>query len=312
MHNLIIFDDRFGIHTSLTQIMGIFEYLIKNKNFKQINLSEIIGQPDVHHLFINKFAELPKNIIFWYNKFFDLNLQALPKSINIHLLIDDIHQEYDDHSKTLNILKQSKNIFASYAYLFNTFYPEIIDTNVIFFPHSTRFIADFNDTPINKILVSGRLHHKIYPDRQKLYELSKTNNQKIDYLNVNVGYRIKKDHPNLIYGDRYIHYLNKYLVCFTCESNRAYLLKKFFEIPASGSLLLTINPFTKKYFVELGFVDGVHYLSATNDNIEEKINFVLDPVNRNIIDTIRKNGYELVKTKHTHVNRAEFLNNIIN
>ena len=238
----------------------------------------------------------------------------MPPSIKINVLIDDIHQTGDNKIKIINDLAKCKKIFSTYAYLFKNFYNNTIlnEIPVHFLPHSCRFMIEFNKNPVNKILLSGRLNKFIYPVRQMMYEKCKSCDY-IEYLRPNVKYRIKKDHPKYIYGERYIKCLNNYIACFTCEAHigRPYLLKKFFEIPGSGSLLLTINPVTKKYFTELGFIDNTHYISATTSNIEDKIKFILNPENRKTIDEIRMNGYELVKSKHMYYHRADLMDSII-
>ena len=99
--------------------------------------------------------------------------------------------------------------------------------------------------------------------------------------------------------------MNKYLVCFTCDASedRPYILAKHFEILASGSLLLSANGNTKEYFERLGFIDNEHYISCDESNMLEKIRYCLDKTNRDKINKIRLNGYNLFKKEHSFEKR---------
>jgi hypothetical protein len=114
-------------------------------------------------------------------------------------------------------------------------------------------------------------------------------------------------------GHRYIKYINKYLVSVTCCSNERtpYIVSKFFEIPASGALLLAYDEHVKEPLKQLGFIDGENYLSANHDNIEERISFVTDPNNRSFINRIRWNGYQMIWQNHTLFHRAQLIDNTI-
>ena len=316
MLNIIIIDNRHGISTGRLDITDMFKYLVEIKKYHQIDITEIIdkSETEMNNIFINKFGKSPDNIILFLTKFTKLNILNILISIKINIIIDEIHQSDEDKLDKIIELKKCTRIFSTYAYIFNKFYTatDIGNIPVYFFPHSARYTSEFNNDPTIKILVSGRLNENIYPFRQMMYKMSKTN-KLIDYLPVNFGYRIKEDNPLYIYGQRYVNHLNKYLVCFTCEANenRPYILRKNFEIAASGALLLAGNPISKKYLEELGFIDNEHYISVTTDNIDEKIKYVLDANNRLIIDRIRKNGYELVKSKHLYTHRGDFLDGIL-
>ena len=311
MLNLIITNNYNGIFTGKFQITDMFTYLVNNMGYYEIDVTEILNrsESEVNDIFLDKYGKLPDNIILFYTCYVNLAFLNISSKIRIHYIVDDIHQEGENKENKIIGFKKCSNILSTSGYAFNQFYDNI---PAVFFPYCTRFISVFNDNPINKVLVSGRLNKNIYPVRQMMYQLSKKS-KTIDYLKVNVGYCIERDKPELIYGQRYIDYLSKYLISFTCEANdkRPYLVKKFFEIPASGSLLLTINPITKPFFAQLGMIDGEHYVSATPLNIVEKIQFLLDANNRDMVDRIRKNGYEMVKANHTYIHRAHTLDEII-
>ena len=116
-----------------------------------------------------------------------------------------------------------------------------------------------------------------------------------------------------ITGQNYINYLSEYLCCFTCclTKDTPYIINKFFEIPASGSLLLAYDEWVKDGLKEIGFIDGENYISCNKDNILEKIEWICNDKNRNEVDRIRKNGNDLVKNNHTDECRYKFILSII-
>ena len=65
--------------------------------------------------------------------------------------------------------------------------------------------------------------------------------------------------------------INNSLTSFTDGSLLSYPVRKFFEIPAFGSVLLA-KPFYN--YERLGFEDGVNFLSVSNETIIEKVEFL--------------------------------------
>lgn len=210
MYNLILTDKRTGIYTTYLHVFDMFEYLIHNKNYRQIDMEEIENrtQPEVTNILIAKFGSLPTNIVLYYGWGILLHKFNIPGQIRINAIVDDIHQKrvrmpktHSEHfgAKILGFRKCSR-IFSMYAYTFSNFYArkEIGNSSIYFFPHSVRFIAPFNTNPLNKILVSGRLYRyrneDIYPFRQLMYEKSQVD-PTIDYLPVNVHFAIPRMIP---------------------------------------------------------------------------------------------------------------------
>jgi hypothetical protein len=147
-----------------------------------------------------------------------------------------------------------------------------------------------NKNPINKILVSGCIVDNCYPERNKL----------INFNNVCL-----KERGNDVWTNEkaYSEYLNQYICCFsssnypynmtTCKTEYSGLiLLKTYEILGSGALLL--SPLTEKHrLAKIGLIEDVNcmFIDMSNDNkIQEKIDFILDSKNRQLIDNIRKKG----------------------
>ena len=203
----------------------------------------------------------------------------------------------------MNLIHNFENIFicANYYYCYLKFY-NINSKKIIPYPPfvDEDLYVDFNIKPIIKVLLSGS-KTKEYPARKKLNKIASKNS------NIVVLKHGKYS------GHEYIKYLNTFLCCFTCCANKSlpYIVAKFFEIPSSGSLLLAYDEFVKDELKNLGFIDGKNYISCSLNNIEDKINYILNPINLNEINQIRKNGYEFVWSKHTQSHRLNYVNNFV-
>ena len=153
--------------------------------------------------------------------------------------------------------------------------------------------CDFNNNPIDKILISGRINI-FYPERLKL---SNIKSKYIEIYNYNIKqYETKNNNFNQV--------LNKYLCCFTSsvyvrnisdnykKTNTHILLLKVFEILGSGSLLL-YPKHEEEYVNNIGLFHKKNcWLLDFTQNINEQINYIMDIKNRKEINTIRKNGWE--------------------
>lgn len=233
--------------------------------------------------------------------------QIKEKSIILLSYSNDLHHKYNT-SKEKIIMKtefiyNNENVYycANYYYCFQKFY-NINPKRIIKYPTfvDDDFHIEFNNNPINKILLSGTIT-KEYPARKKLNQIAGYNNN-IDVLK-----------HGIYLGYDYIKYLNNFLCCFTCCANKnlPYIIGKFFEIPCSGSLLFAYDEFVKEELKKLGFIDGENYISCTLKNMEEKIAYILEPSNLEEINRIRKNGYEFVWKYHKQTDRLKYINDIV-
>jgi hypothetical protein len=313
MLNLIAYHINYDkISTSNLHIFDMIKLLVDNYNFKIIDINELY-KDNINTFLLEKFNELPSNILIFKGSS-GIYKFKIHKSIKISFFIDDVHPGGSVRKNRIKSLKKTTNIFCTYAYYFNNYYPKG-KYKLYWLPHSIRFNdIEFNNNPIKKILITGRLNKRVYPNRDIIYVYSKKKND-IVYLRPNVGYREKKSEINdkMIFGKKFMLYLNKYLCGFTCDliPERPYLVAKHFEIMGSGSLLLACNPNTKKYFTKLGFEDMIDYVSCTPENIKDKTKFILDENNIDIINKIRLSGYNKVIKFHNYKIRTEYIYNIM-
>jgi hypothetical protein len=299
------------IQTDLHHVWFIFKYLVENYGYEIINIKKNDNFTKRIKLFQrkNKKSKLKNIIIFSHLKYLNFVLDI--KDVNIIWYGDDLHKP-----NSINILNKISKYILSYGYAFNKYQPSIQD-NIYFFPHSASYEIEFNENPIEKVLVSGRYKKGFYPKRKIAIDLvEKGKLDCVEYFCPDFLYLIpQKEYKETdVCSSEFVKKLNEYLVCFTCDMSEKtpYILAKVFEIMSAGSLLLyAIEDENKKYFEKLGFIDGRHYISCKSDNIEKMMKLCLSDDLRDNIDQIRYRAYKYVRKYHTYINRAEALNKIV-
>lgn len=150
-------------------------------------------------------------------------------------------------------------------------------------------IMPFNKKPIKKICFWGKID-PTYQERVKLRRLKFNNVDIIPYKTFNGNNDYK----------RYLSRLNKYICCIVTGVNvfrNSAILMKYFEVLSTGALLIA----SKKDIVMMNKIGLVHAKNCficnfdDNKNIRQSINYIINPKNKNLIDRIRKKGYELGK-----------------
>jgi Glycosyl transferases group 1 len=86
---------------------------------------------------------------------------------------------------------------------------------------------------------------------------------------------------------------------FTCGSELKFFVRKFLEVPAFRSAMLT---YPSNNFRDYGFEDGVHYLHTYPEEAGEKARYLLN--NKSFADKLVKNAWELVARQHTASERV--------
>lgn len=236
---------------------------------------------------------------------FDIN-KLIHKNIYLIYKIDDLEPYKSIRNDCINACDM---LIGPYTYLFKNYknkYSNIL--NKIHYQNYyscvPKFFYDieFNKNPINKIFISGASNSN-YPFRNYLFSLSK-NDSNFEILK-HPSYH-KKEH-NII-NKEYYNKLNKYVCCFVDASKFKYILLKIFEVTSVGSLLL-VDDMIEKELNKIGFLDNINCIMCNKNNINEKINYILN--NRNIINNIRLNGFNLSRAQHNTIKRAIDFNNYI-
>jgi hypothetical protein len=252
--------------------------------------------------------ELPETILFWEgyhllarhaNEIYQLPCRKV-------IWADDLHW-WDQRMRNGKAVgfASCDVVISTVGYLWNKLYPEFAGTKrVVWVPHSASpdFMVPYNYSPENAIFVSGAAGN-YYPLRDQIRALQNEGAYRIVSQD-HPGYYIGFDYDrNESVGRAYARRINQYRAAFTDSSIFNYILAKYFEIPATGALLMADGAVSGP-LTQLGFIENEHYVPVSADNLEEKIAFVLDEKNHDQLDQIRKRGQELVWACHKSIDRA--------
>ncbi len=92
-------------------------------------------------------------------------------------------------------------------------------------------------------------------------------------------------------GDQFNKALNSTYSAFTCASTYRYTLMKYFEIPASGTLMFAEST---PELCALGFQDGVHFVAVDESNFAQRISYFTSKAGRAEGELIRLCGQKFV------------------
>jgi hypothetical protein len=289
--------------------------LISKYDWKHIEISKLWNGPGtVTDNIVEEFGELPETIIFSQAYEF---LQARAGDIqrlncNKVFLADDLHWWNQEMRQMKSIsFALCDMVFATYAYTWAKFYPELAGMKkVVWIPHaaSPDFMVPYNDRAENSIFLSGAISQH-YPLRQQMMNLFAQQTYSIK-SHRHPGYQVGYDYnsnPNI--GRGYAEKINKYRVGFTDCLTFKYVVAKYFEIPATGALLLAEDA-VKEPLKEIGFIENINYVPVSKENLEEQVKYVLDERNREELDEVRRRAQELVWARHTTSDRARQINEV--
>lgn len=322
--NIILKENYNTFNSKCDDLLNI--YFRENYNILHFN-----SDTAIQFIINNNFDHI--NIIFYINNTIDtyeLNIMNYIQNNNIYckiffILIDwwkiPPPGNYEvQHNFISNIFKATnyKVVTFSYdIYQLSSFY------NIDFTPYQHNIIhlnlwssynlsfVDFNHSPIQKVLISGRIFQLHYPERTMMLGASR-----IEFYDYNNG-----DVQTL--NNNYNKILNNYIAAFTSSvyifnestqqiENTHMVLLKTFEILGSGALL--ISPISEElYLQKFGIINGVNcILFDFNNNLDHQIDYILDPNNIEHINSIRYNGYLHSRNNLNSYNKFIELKNLLN
>ena len=259
-------------------------------------------------------GEMPETIIFW--EAYELIYRHAMEMQRLRCLkvffADDLHW-WNRRMREIKVVNfaVSDLVLSTYAYCWKKLYPELSSKKVAWIPHSASpdFMLPFNRSAKNSVFLSGAMN-EAYPLRQQMLRLHVEGSYAIEYQR-HPGYYCGYDYErNASVGRGYAQQINGCRVGFADSVfPYAYVVAKFFEIPATGALLLaddTVSPYLK----ELGFEADRHYVPVSKENLEEQIRYVLDEKHHEELDQVRKNGQTLVQERHQISDRAKRINDV--
>ena len=139
---------------------------------------------------------------------------------------------------------------------------------------------------------SGYFNDTFYPWRQKVVEKVLG---KYPLVHFPQPYHTGRKHiefPRVV-GENYSRMINRCQFSLVCGSVVNTILAKHFEVPASGTCLLTED---SKFLREHGFIDGENCVCVTPDNVEKKIDYYL--TNLDLLAEITEAGRRFVVERY--------------
>jgi hypothetical protein len=299
-----------ALHTYVSrEFSDVIQHLISDHNWRNIEMFPLWQRPgSLRQKLLDEFGELPETVLFWEGyEFLNAHANEICRLDSRKIILaDDLHwwNESMRREKVVGFAL-CDTVLSTYAYVWDKFYPELRNIKeVVWTPHSTSqdFMLSYNKCPENSILLSGAINRH-YPLRQLMKTLHDRRAYAIAY-HPHPGYHCGYDYENdRDVGRGYAKKFSKHRAGFTDSLIYGYVVAKYFEIPATGALLLA-EASVASPLSELGFIEGRHYVSVTKDNLESKIRYVLDERNHDDLDQVRRRAQKLVWERHKTSDRA--------
>ena len=289
--------------------------LIETHGWRHIESNQIWQRPGtLEHKLRSTVGEVPETIVFWeayelvYRHARDMQRLKCRK----FFFADDLHA-WNRRMREIKVVvfAVSDVVLTTYAYCWSRLYPELKSKQVVWVPHSasTDFMLPFDANAENVVFLSGAIN-EAYPLRQRMLKLHRERAYAIDYLS-HPGYYCGYDYQrDARIGRGYAERIQRCRVGFADSVvPHGYVVAKFFEIPATGALLLADDSVSRQ-LSELGFERERHYVSVTQENLEKQLEYVLDEKHHDELDQIRINGQALVRERHKTSDRARQINDV--
>lgn len=269
------------------------------------------GRRSLRRALVGECGALPRVVLFWegYDVLAAHAAEVCELECRKCVFADDLHW-WDEPMRLRKTLGFGlcDTVLSTYAYAWARFYPQFAGAKrVVWVPHaaSPEFLLPFNARAENSVLVSGATTGH-YPLRRRVAALGARAGFAIA-RHPHPGYHCGHDHArSRDVGRGYAEKINRHRAAFTDGPVYGYVVAKFFEIPATGALLLADAALAGP-LARLGFQAGVHYLPVSDENLEERVEYVLDARNHRELDDIRRRGQELVRARHKTSDRARLI-----
>jgi len=201
-------------------------------------------------------------------------------------------------------MKGADVLLTCYEYLLQARYPALNDKARVWFPHSAmpHFHLPYNRDPVPKVLLVGSVDATGYPGRfMVLSRINMGDDRFAQY--VHPGW-----HPGsgLDHQVDFARAVNHHLAAICDGSNNHFLVGKSVEVPATGALLLMTDDVADA-MEGAGFVAGTHYLAWNAGNLDQVVDWVLEPENRRAVDRMRAAGQRVALARHTTAHRVDTL-----
>ena len=299
-----------------TQAYHLMKTLIEHYDWINIDRYRLWKEPgSLRDKLVGRLGRIPDVILLWEGyDFVAAHREALMRLDCYKCFFTvDLHCRDNKHRQRKRSAFELCDVIIGFAAnVFSDFYPGVARRKkIVWVPHSASpfFMLAFNEQAENAIFLSGAISD-VYPLRQQMKALRKNPAYSIVYHphpGYYTGYNYERDAR---VGKGYARKINTYRVGFTDASIYKYLVGKHVEIPAVGALLLAERA-VRDGLRELGFVEDVHYVSVSSEDMEEKIRYLLNEENHPALDQIRRRGQALVWDRHKTNDRAKLIDEVV-
>ncbi len=225
---------------------------------------------------------------------------------DLHMLQPNLESIYKQ--SMMGVLGRSNLILTAYWHPFCEQYP-FFAHKAIHFPQffpTERYDFEPNPQALLQCLTCG-VSNKIYDLREFMLNYETVNKTGFIKHLSHPGYGDKvKTTPKYKVKDAYAQELYKYFCGFADCTSMQYVVGKYYEIPAAGSLLLARYA---KDLEKLGFKHGVNMLKVNSKNMFDYIYDILN--NPSKYEHIRQAGHKFVHDNHSMDHRLKQLKSII-
>jgi len=229
-------------------------------------------------------------------------LRSVSPNTQIFFWCDDLHHEWCPRAHKL----EGVTYMSTYGYMSNYLGD---GAHTTYHAAQSFFLQPYTNDPIPKLLLTGSVTSGVYPMRHfVLAQSKKAAAGQIDTLK-----HCQEANPDVkLVGARYAAKISEYLAgwCSTVKEDLPYLVAKYIEIPATGSLLMA-DRFMESYLLDAGFVDGENCILCNESDFNERLVWVLSPDHRTEVDRIRSAGRALVLDRHLTSHRVRQIETII-
>ncbi len=294
----------------------IFRELIDHYGWKQMDLYEEVwnNRLALSEQFIRRFDRLPEVILFWegYAMLSARRSEIEKLPCRKCIIVKDLHaHDFAGRIQKKQALSICDSVLSTYLYPMESLQPETWRAGkVVWVPHgaSPDFLQAFNPRAENAVLLSGAMSHH-YPLRHQMKQLSEQKQYAITCApHPGYGRYYDYERDNRV-GAGFARLIHRHRSAFTDASIYRYVLAKYFEIPATGALLLAERSVSEELH-SLGFVENQHYIGISRQDLDAKVRFVLDPRHHEALNSIRAKAQALVWERHKTSDRARLINDV--
>ncbi|MDO7907626.1 glycosyltransferase [Paenibacillus sp. JX-17] len=231
-------------------------------------------------------------------------IEGLPRlSIPWGIIMHDLHFNIKGRKAFIQ-QNQVPVMFTMYRSAFVSMYPEFV-SRMRWLPHFAHapVYRDYGEAKQIEMLLMGYVERKYYPLRYKM--LNDFQGRPGFVYHEHPGYLNFPGRTDALIGENYAREINRSRIFVTCDSSLHYPLRKYFEVPACGTLLLAP---CNQDLLDLGFEPEKHFVPISEEDYREKVNFYADLRNQEVVKRITRQGFEFVHRYHTSEMRAaEFI-----